>query len=120
MNRRVVAITRHVGLADVRPDARMRLDAIARVVQDVADEDASTADIEGMGVWLLRRMVVDIAHTPRLRADLDLRTWCSGVGARWVERTSEIAVDGTPCVTTTALWVHVDPERGAPMALPAG
>jgi acyl-ACP thioesterase len=118
MSNRVVEIERHVGLSDVRPDGRMRLDAIARVVQDVADRDAATAEIEGMGVWILRRLALDIAHTPRFRADLTLRTSCTGTGARWAERTTSINYEGRSCIEATALWVHTDPASGAPIPLP--
>ena len=118
MKSRVVAIARHVGLADIRPNATMRLDAIARVIQDVADRDAMTASVDGMGMWVLRRLAIDIARTPRFRADLDITTWCSGVGARWAERRTEIATAGVHAIAATAIWVHVDPERGVPRPLP--
>jgi acyl-ACP thioesterase len=115
---RVVEITRHVGLADVRPDATLRLDAIARAVQDVADTDAAESPVAGMGVWILRRLELEIARTPRFRAALDLRTWCSGVGPRWAERRTDVLVGDRLCIEATALWVHVDPERGTPVRLP--
>jgi acyl-ACP thioesterase len=117
---RVTTITRHVGLGDVGPDARARLDGIARIVQDVSDYDASTVSIEGMGLWILRRLELRIATPPRFRAEVVARTWCSGVGARWAERTSTLHVDGRPCVEAIAIWVHTDPERGAPTPLPPG
>jgi acyl-ACP thioesterase len=113
-----VEIERQVGLADVRPDGRMRLDAIARVVQDVADRDAASAPIDAMGVWILRRLALDVVHTPRFRADLTLRTSCTGTGARWAERTTSIDVGGRRCIAATAVWVHTDPKSGAPIALP--
>jgi acyl-ACP thioesterase len=103
---RVTAITRHVGLGDVGPDARARLDGIARIVQDVSDYDASTVSIDGMGLWILRRLELRIATAPRFRAEVVAQTWCSGVGAR--------------CVEAIAIWVHTDPERGAPTPLPPG
>ena len=59
---RVTTITRHVGLADVGPDARARLDALARIVQDVSDFDAASAPIDGMGLWILRRLELRIAR----------------------------------------------------------
>src|SRR6185436_15611717 len=93
---RVVTMTRTVGLGDVRPDARVRLDALARFVQDVADTDASTAPMHDKGVWVMRRLALRIDRTPRLRADVTLRTWCSGVGARWAERSTDLAVGSTP------------------------
>jgi acyl-ACP thioesterase len=117
---RLVEITGRVGLGDVRPDGRMRLDAISRVLQDAADRDAATADVPDMGVWILRRLVLDIAHTPRLRAELRASTWCSGVGARWAERRTDVHVGNQLCITATALWVHVDPARGVPTVLPPG
>jgi acyl-ACP thioesterase len=118
--RRVTTITRHVGLADVGPDARARLDALARIVQDVSDDDAASATVAGMGLWILRRMSMRIDATPRFRADVQVSTWCSGIGARWAERTSQMHVGDALCVETTAIWVHTDPERGAPTALPPG
>jgi len=118
--RRVSTITRHVGLADVGPDGRVRLDALARFVQDISDFDAATATVDGMGLWILRRLELRIAATPRFRADLVARTWCSGVGARWAERATELLVGDRPCVEATAIWVHTDPGTGAPSPLPPG
>lgn len=117
---RVVRIDRHVGLADVRPDGRVRLDALARFLQDVADDDAVSAALEVAGVWVLRRVAFRVAHTPRFRADLELATWCSGVGPRWAERRTDIEVDGAPCVEAVALWAYIDPARGVPRPLPDG
>jgi acyl-ACP thioesterase len=116
---RVVTITRHIGLADVRPDGRARLDALARIAQDVADTDASSAPgADEMGVWILRRLAMTIAHTPRLRAEVEASTWCSGIGARWAERSTAMRVGDLGCADITGIWVHVDRERGAPAPLP--
>jgi acyl-ACP thioesterase len=116
---RVVEITRHVGLADARADATMRLDAIARVLQDVADHDVASAHVDGLGMWILRRCTLDVVKEPKFRAVLHARTWCSGVGPAWAERRTDIDVGAAHCVEATALWVHVDPARGAPARLPA-
>jgi acyl-ACP thioesterase len=118
--RRVTTITRHVGLADVGPDARARLDGLARIVQEVSDADASSVEIDGMGLWILRRLDLRIDTTPRFRAAVTGSTWCSGIGARWAERTTQLHVGDRLCVEATAIWVHTDPERGVPTPLPAG
>jgi acyl-ACP thioesterase len=117
---RVVEITRIVGLADVRPDATARLDALARILQDVADADVASATIDGMGVWVVRRIGMHLARTPRFRAEIRARTCCSGTGPRWAERRTELSVADTLCVQATALWVHTDPQSGAPRELPPG
>jgi acyl-ACP thioesterase len=116
---RVVTIARHVGLADVRPDATVRLDALARFLQDAADRDAATADVDG-GAWVLRRLTMRLARTPRFRADLSLATWCSGIGPRWAERRTTVRFGDVGCVEAVGLWVHVDPSTGAPVPLPRG
>lgn len=117
---RITTVDRHVGLADVGPDARSRLDAIARIVQEVSDADASSVEIDGMGLWILRRMDLEIAAAPRFRAEVTGSTWCSGVGARWAERTTQLHVGEKLCVEAIAIWVHTDPATGAPSPLPAG
>jgi len=116
----VTSIDRQVGLADVGPDGRARLDALARIVQDVSDFDAATAPVEGMGLWIMRRLELHIAHTPRFRADVTASTWCSGVGARWAERTTRLYVNGRLCVEAVSIWAHTHPELGAPIPLPPG
>jgi acyl-ACP thioesterase len=110
-------------LADVRPNGRARLDALARFLQDVADVDAETAAIEDAdSVWILRRLSLRVTRTPRFRDTVTLATWCSGTGARWAERRTDVARDGdaAPCVEAAALWVHVDRATGRPKPLPDG
>ena len=117
---RVVSLTRHAGLGDVRSNGRMRLDAFARFLQDVADYDAVTGEAEGSGIWVLRRLALRIARTPRFRADVHLSTWCSGVGPRWAERRTDLVVGEGLVAEAAAIWVHVDAERGVPLPLPRG
>jgi acyl-ACP thioesterase len=71
-----------------------------------------------MGVWILRRLAMTIAHTPLLRAEVEACTWCSGTGARWAERSTTLKVGDVACADITGIWVHVDRERGAPAPLP--
>jgi acyl-ACP thioesterase len=117
---RVTTIRRHVGLGDVDPAGRARLDGLARIVQDVSDFDAASVSIDGMGLWILRRLDLRVASTPRFRAEVTASTWCTGIGARWAERTSRLLVGDRLCVEATAIWVHTDPQTGAPLPLPAG
>ncbi len=115
---RVVEITRHVGLGDARADATMRLDAIARVLQDAADHDVASAAVDGLGMWILRRCEIVVLRVPKLRAELCARTWCSGVGTAWAERRTDVDAGASHCIEATAVWVHVDPARGMPTRIP--
>lgn len=99
-----------VRLGDVDPSGRMRLDAIARALQDVAGDDAA----EDRLTWVVRRVTITVASWPRLGQRLEATTWCSGVGQRWAERSTTLGP-----VAATALWVNVDPDTMLPARLPA-
>ncbi|MFM8303847.1 MAG: acyl-ACP thioesterase domain-containing protein, partial [Actinomycetota bacterium] len=94
-----------VRLGDVTGTGRMRLDAIARALQDVATDDA--ADVGLADGWVLRRVALRVERFPEFRERLDLVTWCSGVAASAAERCTTLAVDGRVVVDAVALWVFV-------------
>ena len=105
------------GIADATPSGRCRLDAIARWLQDVAYADLVDAGFEGRGAWIVRRTRIRVEAFPRFGEELLLRTFCSGIGRFSAERRTSIEGDEA-AVETAALWVCLDPERGAPMRFP--
>jgi acyl-ACP thioesterase len=116
---RVFAVSRRPGLADCAPSGRLRLDAIARWLQDVAYLDIEDAGVAGAAVWVLRRTRIVAAPFPRFAERLRLHTFCSGAGQMWAERRTLIARAGEarPLVQAIALWVHLDPVSGRPTPL---
>jgi acyl-ACP thioesterase len=105
---------RRVGLGDVTVSGRLRLDALATYLQDVATDDVDDAGISGM--WVLRRMAVKLDELPHFRDDVTLTTFCSGIGSHWAERRTTVRVDERIAAESAALWVFVD-ERGRPAPL---
>jgi acyl-ACP thioesterase len=116
--RRFVA-RRTVRLADASPAGRLRLDAVARYLQDVADDDANDAGLSRAGSWVVRRTTIQIGHPPVFREAVELVTFCSGVGGRWAERRTSVRGERGGRVEAVALWVHVDVASGRPTRLPA-
>lgn len=115
---------RRVFLGDASMTGRLRLDALSRFLQDLATNDAEDADdVAHDRGWILRRMELDVRRLPAIYEDLELTTWCSGVGGRWAERSTSIAdtreVEGGVCVVARAVWVLVRLDTGAPMSLPS-
>jgi acyl-ACP thioesterase len=106
--------TRKVRLGDVNHRGRLRLDAIARYLQDVANDDAVDAATGDPQFWVLRKVAFAIEAFPRLDDRITLATWCSGVGSRWAERRTDIGAH----VQATALWVYVDPKTLLPARMP--
>lgn len=116
---RVFEQTMRPGLADCAPSGRMRLDALARWIQDVAYADVEDAGVEGAAVWVVRRMRLRVTSFPRFADRCRVSTFCSGLGAMWAERRTTIAQAGSGRreVEAVALWVHLDPELRRPTPL---
>ena len=109
--------SRKVRLADTHMSGRLRLDALARYLQDVANDDAVDSGLEGAMAWVVRRVAVEIHHPPVLNDVVELVTFCSGFGSRFAERRTVVTVDGRLAVDAAALWVSVDPTSGRPARL---
>jgi acyl-ACP thioesterase len=105
------------GIADADGTGRCRLDAIARWLQDIAYADLVDAGFEGRGAWIVRRTRIRVEAFPRFGEELELRTFCSGIGRFSAERRTAIRGE-TAAVETVGLWVCLDPERGKPMRFP--
>ncbi|HEY8764140.1 MAG TPA: acyl-ACP thioesterase domain-containing protein [Solirubrobacteraceae bacterium] len=115
---REFTMTMRPGLADCAPSGRIRLDALARWLQDVAYADVEDAGVAGSAVWVVRRTRIQVLRFPRFAEHFEVRTFCSGIGRMWAERRTTIRPEegsGEPCVEAVALWVHLDPETWRPM-----
>jgi acyl-ACP thioesterase len=115
---RVFAASRRVRLGDSSPGGRLRLDAIARYLQDVSDDDTRDAGLPESS-WVVRRTAIRVDTFPRYLEPLALRTWCAGLGPRWAERRVSIVGAEGGRVEAATLWVHVAPATLRPLGLPA-
>ena len=111
---------RRVRLGDATPNGRMRLDAVARFLQDVANDDSRDAQWSDPHWWVVRRTVVDVHEFPVYLQEIDLVTWCGGYGSHWAERRTQfLSLDGAPLIDAASLWVHVDKDTLMPSRVPA-
>jgi len=113
---RVFTTTRQVRSTDVIPAGRLRLDALARYLQQAAEDDVSDAGWDGSYFWLLRRVALAIRGYPAHRERISLRTYCSATGPRWAERTTVVSGAGGDLIQSTAIWVAVSAD-GRPVPL---
>ncbi len=107
------------GLADCAPSGRIRLDALARWLQDVAYADVEDAGLASAAVWVVRRARMRVKRFPRFGSRFVLATFCSGLGRMWAERRTTITEVGAADthVEAVSLWVHLDPEARRPTPL---
>jgi len=117
---RVFEGTRRVRLADVSPAGRLRLDAIARFLQDLSADDTADAGLPDAEAWVVRKTVVEVRAFPRYLEPLALATWCSGTGSHWAERRVSIQGEAAGAVEAATTWVHLDIASGRPRRIPAG
>ena len=107
------------GFADCAPSGRVRLDALACWLQDVAYADVADARLERAAVWVVRRTRMRVNRFPRFGEQFELTTYCSGFGRMWAERRTDVVAAGVPgaVVEAVSLWVHLDPQDWRPMVL---
>jgi len=116
---RVFRSGRRVRLSDADPTGRLRLDACARYLQDIGNDDTADCGIDdARTTWVVRRAVIDVHRPPRWREWIDLDTWCAGLGGRWAERRLSMVGQRGGRVEIATLWIHIDVATGAPVRLP--
>ena len=116
---RVFAAGRKVRLGDVSPKGRLRLDATARYLQDIANDDAVDGGYSDIHGWVVRRTEMWVHKFPVYMDDIKLRTWCGGYGSHWAERRTRIVSATGALIETAALWVHVDLQTLRSTPLPS-
>jgi acyl-ACP thioesterase len=108
---RTFAGRRRIRLADRDPRARLRLDAVARFLQDVATDDV---DETGWGapdhLWVVRSLRIDVLSPPVADDYVELLTWCSGTGAVAAGRRMSLIGDRGGRVEVDGVWIHLGPD----------
>ena len=117
MSGRRYETTRRVRLADADPTGRLRLDSLARFVQDIGNDDTADAGHDASAPWVTRRTTVEVDRWPRIGERLEITTWCGGIGSHFAERRTTLR-SATGTVEVAATWVHVDVASGRPARLP--
>ena len=106
---RVFATRRRISLSDTDATGRLRLDAIARYLQDVASEDWLDAGFDhDSHVWVVRRTELQVLEPFRPEDTIELRTWCSGIAGSSAARRYSIRGSAGGRVEAESIWIHLD------------
>jgi acyl-ACP thioesterase len=106
---RVYRAERRIRLSDMDAGGRLRLDAVARYLQDVASDDVADAGWSSdEHVWVVRRTELEIAAPFAGDEAVELATWCSGTGASAAARRTTIAGDRGGRIEAEVVWIHLD------------
>lgn len=116
---RVFVTSRIVRSTDVTPATRLRFDALARYLQEAAEDDLADAGWNEPSGWLLRRVAIAVRGYPARGDRVWMRTFCSATGPRWAERTTTLAGPGGDLMQARAVWVAIARADGRPAPLGA-
>jgi acyl-ACP thioesterase len=109
---RTYAARRRVRLGDMDERGRLRLDAIARFLQDVAIDDVAET---GWGIpdhlWFVRRIRIEIRTPFRGVRAVELVTWCCGLGAIAAGRRWSLTGDDGGHAEVDSVWIHLGPDQ---------
>ncbi len=101
--------SRHVRLTDMDPQGRLRLDAVARFLQEIAIDDV---DETGWGapdhLWFVRRMRMDVLAPFLEDREVELVTWCSALSTIAAGRRWSLAGDRGGRIEVESVWIHLD------------
>jgi acyl-ACP thioesterase len=107
---------RPIRLSDTDATGRLRLDAVARYLQDVAADDIADAGWSpDEHIWVVRRTVLAVERPFTRDTVVDLTTWCAGVAAAAAARRTTLAGDRGGRLEAEMIWIHLgrdlQPER---------
>jgi acyl-ACP thioesterase len=109
---RVFESRRPIRLSDTDATGRLRLDAIARYLQDVATDDvADNGSSSADDLWIVRRTVLHVREPFVGDSAVELATWCSGLGSAAAARRTTISGDGGGRAEAETVWIHLDREQ---------
>jgi acyl-ACP thioesterase len=99
---------RRIRLSEMDSEGRLRLDSIARYLQDVAIDDV---DETGWGapehLWVLRSIRMEVLAPSLDDSEVELTTWCSGSAAVAAGRRMSLVGDRGGRVELDSVWIHL-------------
>jgi acyl-ACP thioesterase len=102
---------RPIRLSDTDEHGRLRLDAVARYLQDVAADDVLDAGwTPEEHIWVVRRTVLDVVQPLLEDALVELTTWCAGTAASAALRCTSVTGDRGGRIDAAMTWIHLGPD----------
>ncbi|GAB3129445.1 hypothetical protein GCM10027289_11930 [Tsukamurella serpentis] len=110
-----------VRTGDVNPERRVRLDGIARYLQDMANDEMFHRGFDATDpYWLVRRTIIDVHRPLTWPADVTLLRWCESTSSRWCNMRVTLRDTAGGHVETEAFWIRFSADSGMPTHISDG
>ncbi|MFI7193304.1 acyl-[acyl-carrier-protein] thioesterase [Nocardia nova] len=104
-----------VRLGDTDGDQRLRLDAVARYLQDIGYDHLQVVEDGDLHPgWIVRRTVIDVLRPIEFGDRVHLRRWPSALSNRWCNMRIQVRSENGGLLETEMFLIHVDIEAGRP------
>lgn len=104
-----------VRLGDTDGEQRLRLDAVARYLQDIGYDHLKVVEEGDLHRgWIVRRTVIDVLRPIEFGDQVHLRRWPSALSNRWCNMRINVRSENGGLIESEMFLIHVDIEAGRP------
>lgn len=107
-----------VATSDIDEHMRLRLDGVARYIQEAGAEhlaDAGLAEVHPH--WIVLRTVIDVIRPIELPSDITFRRWCAALSTRWCNMRVQLEGSDGGRIETEGFWLCVNKDTLTPSRL---
>jgi acyl-ACP thioesterase len=98
-----------VATGDIGGDLHLRMDSVARYIQEVGAEhlvDAGAA--EDHPHWLVQRTVIDVIEPIEFPNEISFSRWCSALSNRWCTMRVDLVGSDGGRIETEGFWIAIN------------
>jgi acyl-ACP thioesterase len=108
---RTFRVAYRVRLSDADATGRLRLDAVARYLQDAAIDDVAETDWGAPEhLWVLRAVRIDVLAPFLADGVVDIVTWGSSFSSLAAGRRWSLSGDAGGAIEVDSTWIHLGPD----------
>ena len=108
---RTFRVSYRIRLSDADATGRLRLDAIARYLQDAAIDDVAETDWGAPAhLWVLRAVRIDVSAPFLEDQAVDIVTWGSSFSSLAAGRRWSLTGDAGGGIEVDSTWIHLGPD----------
>jgi acyl-ACP thioesterase len=108
---RTFRVRYRIRLSDADASGRLRLDAVARYLQDAAIDDVAETDWGAPEhLWVLRAVRIDVVQPFLEDGEVDIVTWGSSFSSLAAERRWSLSGDAGGAIEVDSTWIHLGPD----------